>query len=106
MKKISLILTFFFTISVLSVHAQQTDMQRKAEHDAVKNYIRMKLRNAPVNATTNSETINKSDFQKSLFQFSKPVGQEDRKYYFMNGNKISTNVYNFKLAHIIITRKI
>ncbi|MGB6122476.1 MAG: hypothetical protein WBG80_11245, partial [Bacteroidota bacterium] len=65
------------------------------EIQAVKDYMNLTLtrratRQAPVLA--GGEEKGKAFSGEGL---SKTAGQEDRKHYFMNGNKISTEVYNF-----------
>lgn len=81
-------------LSSISVQAQSIDKTKKnLEYQAVKDYLNSKLQNR-VTSQQSATTLKKEDFQYSN-QLFKPSAQEDRKYYFMNGNKISTNVYNY-----------
>ena len=96
MKSISTFLTFIFLIGVFSLTliAQHVNNPSKYnEHQAVKNLILSKIKNQSTKKTSHS-TIKKDDsqFNSSLF---KPTAHEDRKYFFLNGNKISTNIYNY-----------
>ena len=85
---IACLLLFFAN---LSVYAQNTDeQQRSRDHQAVKDLLQSQI----IKAKRSQNSVNsKSDAEKS--SFNKVSGIEDRKSYFMNGNKIATEVYNY-----------
>lgn len=92
-KFIVLLLIFVVLLfTSISNFGQDKSEQKKKEIEAVKNLIHKNS----INSITKSETelsIKKDDVDGS--RLYKTQGQEDRKYYFMNGNKIRTNVYNY-----------
>jgi len=83
----------FFSLAVQAQFPNNPDRER--EHQAVKDFMRQKLQNSSTNNISNSTVSDKKDETGFLNQLFKPTAQEDRKYFFMNGNKISTNVYNY-----------
>ena len=96
MKLISLILTYTFLIILLSplLEGQQANHSEKySNHQSVKNLILSKIKNQ--NTKKSSPSIIKKDDSQIDPALFKPTAHEDRKYFFMNGNKISTNVYNY-----------
>ncbi|MEN8193041.1 MAG: hypothetical protein ABFS12_09515 [Bacteroidota bacterium] len=87
LKKI-LILLFFVSSSVTSILAQELTEKQKKEHQAVRNFFNT-YQSQNVNSIISTE--NKSDDEF----LHKTTGHSDRKAFFMNGNKISTEVYNY-----------
>jgi hypothetical protein len=87
--------SLLFTLFILTLDLQAREGDKIREHQAVKNYMNMKLNSSTSKNSSNLNTPRKSDYSASNFQLFKPTGHEDRKYYFMNGNKISTNLYNY-----------
>lgn len=84
-------LILLFLVISNTAFPQKTTEQRIAEHQAVLDYINTYYPQYPVN--TNHTGINlKENSDKSL---RKIVGEEDRKYYMMNGNSILTQVWNY-----------
>jgi len=95
MKIIKAIVILFLTIN-FSLQAQESDDARRSrEHQAVKNYLKLKHKDSLVERSSDSNVIVKDDDSESVDQLYKPLAHSDRRYYFMNGNKISTNVYNY-----------
>ena len=82
---------FFLLVINFSGNAQKTPEQRKAEHQAVIDYINAHYPNYPVNTDKKGPNL-KSGSDKSLQKIS---GEEDRKYYMMNGNNILTQIWNY-----------
>ncbi|MGB6121749.1 MAG: hypothetical protein WBG80_07575, partial [Bacteroidota bacterium] len=91
---------FLFVIVASLVHpslqaGEKIDRKTAEEIQAVKDFMNLTLsrrafRQAP--DLTGGEEKGKTFSGEGL---SKTAGHEDRKSYFMNGNKISTEVYNF-----------
>jgi hypothetical protein len=95
MKIVNYILSFIF-FTMLIVQAQENDdLRRQREHQAVKNYMKMMKKNSTTERSAETEKSELKDNSNFFSQLLKPTAQEDRKYFFMNGNKISTNVYNY-----------
>ncbi len=86
-----IIICILFTLFIQSIIAQQSNSQKENERNAVKQLINSSIKND--NSIKSSSQI---DFQKGILLKSKNVKTHaDRKHYFMNGNKISTEVYNY-----------
>lgn len=80
---------FLFNASLL-LGQSKTEQQRAKEHQAVKELLRQKMQNAE---RSKNNVNKKQDAQNDAL--GKVAGIEDRKSYFMNGNKIATEVYNY-----------
>jgi hypothetical protein len=79
-----------------SAQAQENnDLRRQREHQAVKDYLKSKVKNVDPERSSNPDKSELKDESESFFSLLKPSAHSDRKYFFMNGNKISTNVYNY-----------
>jgi len=92
MNKIILILLACF----FSLQGQQPDdIKRSEEHQAVKKYLEMKMKEAAAKKSEAASVNFKTKDDQSGSGFRKTSAHEDRKYYFMNGNRISTNIYNY-----------
>ncbi len=91
MKFLSSILFIIFLLCPTFLNAQQNSA-KEIEHKSVKDLI-----NSISIQNLNSKSYTSiGDFQKGVVKkLQKIKGHKDRKYYFMNGNKISTNIYNY-----------
>jgi len=89
MKKYIIIFSVFLAfLFVSSIPAQN----KKAEREEVKSYIN--LHNAENPSAENIKYPEKEGFRIPE-RLSKSNGMNDRKHYFMNGNRISTEIYNY-----------
>lgn len=85
-------LIFILLFMIIEISNAQLNSNKQQEHDAVKALIKNNLQ-VPSNAKTFTSL---SDFQKGVIKkIEKIKTHADRKHYFMNGNKISTEIYNF-----------
>lgn len=84
-------ITLIILFLLFSSHYAQ-DLNKSSDYQSVQNLLNsVKVQN---NFSKNYTSI--SDFQKGIIKkLEKVKGHKDRKYYFMNGNKISTNIYNY-----------
>ncbi len=80
-----------------SIFAQNRDAKREQEHQAVKNLIeKMMSKNPPKgNTRPDKAELHKYDFVNDHAGLEKSGAKTSRKSYFMNGNKISTEIYNY-----------
>jgi hypothetical protein len=81
----------FLLVINISIYSQKSTEQRKAEHQTVIDYINTHYPNYPVNTNKTGPNL-KGDSDKSL---RKIAGEQDRKYYMMNGNNILTQIWNY-----------
>lgn len=80
---------------IFSLYARPADDGKtRREHQAVRNYMNMKLKKT-TGQNTLPAALQKNTVRPQDSGLFKTTGQEDRKFFFMNGNKISTNVYNY-----------
>lgn len=88
------ILTFLMVFSFLSsVYAQESPAQKRArEHAAVKNFIQSTFGLNPFNT---SPVEGKGEIKENLLKTENTTALERRKSYFMNGNKVQTDIYNY-----------
>ncbi len=89
-KYLSTILLFFF---VGSLFAQTVDEKREREHSAVKELLSKMMQQKGIAPSESDGKYAKPYDNDNIFQ--KVNGQADRKSYFMNGNKISTDIFNY-----------
>ncbi len=95
----------FFTVLLLSTFflasfsfSQSKEERRAQEHAAVKNYINQHWNSQPVNKNKESNTSGKTKYEyfREVYEsFAKTQNHERRKSFFMNGNKISTDIFNY-----------
>lgn len=84
-------ITLIILFLLFSSHYAQ-DLNKSSDYQSVQNLLNSVK--VPNNFSKNYTSI--SDFQKGIIKkLEKVKGHKDRKYYFMNGNKISTNIYNY-----------
>ncbi len=94
--KIKLINIFFVSIFLslfvnIMAQMESVDQRRAREHQVVIDYMNTyELKN---NQSPYVELPNKEGFDFSRLE--KIMGQKDRKHYFMNGNKIAVELYNY-----------
>lgn len=88
--KIIKFIFLFFLFSTLTF-AQKTPEQRQAEHQAVKDYLNTLMKKYP-RTRNNESTVSKDANNRRL---GKITGEEDRKYYIMNGNNVLCQVWNY-----------
>lgn len=86
---ILLLISFFL---VASISTSQT--KRESEHQAVKDFLNQKTSKVSERAADPAD-VSKPQIKKRGNSLSKTQGMQDRKSYFMNGNKISTDIYNY-----------
>lgn len=94
-KKAALIFFINFFLINVSVFAQKNiTAEKKAEHDAVKDYFMKHYPESDFTKNINylSDKKNEGNADSKL---SKTNAYRDRKSLFMNGNKISTDIYNY-----------
>ncbi|MCB0284002.1 MAG: hypothetical protein H6627_02155 [Calditrichae bacterium] len=91
-KKLSILYIFALLFSFLTAGFSQTvdQVQRNKEHQAVKDLLQKQMEKAK----KSDKTVNKKAQSESQ-SLEKTTALEDRKSYFMNGNKIATEVYNY-----------
>jgi hypothetical protein len=89
-KYLTTVLLFFF---VGSIFAQSINEKREKEHAAVKELLSTMQQQKKVATGTNGEKYTKPYDYDNILQ--KVNAQADRKSYFMNGNKISTEIFNY-----------
>ena len=97
-KNISSLFTILLLILcvVTSAYSQtERELQREKEQQAVKEYMNnILLQRQNTQPEQNAET--KGDFEKKYInKLSKITGAKDRKHYFMTGNNIAVEVYNY-----------
>ncbi len=88
----------FLFLSGFNIEAQNTNLKTNSEHKSVKDYMnRVMQQQKTQNKNNRQKVVNKGEIPKKyeVNRIAKAAGQEDRKSYFMNGNKISTEVYNY-----------
>ncbi len=85
--KLFLLFLLFSTITF----SQKTPEQRQAEHQAVKDYLNSLMEKYP-RSRNNESQLSKNADSRSL---RKITGEEDRKYYIMNGNNVLCQVWNY-----------
>lgn len=100
MKNLNRFLLMFFCIislMVTSVYSQTNiDVKRQQEINSIKSYIERMRISAPLNQQIQS-SFNKeiARNESNGIVLNKILGAKDRKNYMMNGNRISTYVYNY-----------
>ncbi|MBN1637739.1 MAG: hypothetical protein JW866_02140 [Ignavibacteriales bacterium] len=85
------IMSLFLILSIVNFAQDRTE-QRKKEIEAVRNLIHSNTVRTTISNQENQSHLKPEGNGGKLY---KTQGQEDRKHFFMNGNKISTNVYNY-----------
>lgn len=93
--KMNLLTLLFLGIAVsTSLLAQsKSDLQRQREIDAVKSYVNRVASGSKTQTT--QQQITKPADNNNPGRLSKTTGHQDRKHYFMNANRVSTEVYNY-----------
>ncbi|MBK7630383.1 MAG: hypothetical protein IPJ23_06760 [Ignavibacteriales bacterium] len=78
---------------LITINAQPEDViqRRQVEHQAVKDFLNIKLLNAPKNSNSNTSTLKYS----LLNYLHKTKGEDDRKSFFMNGNNVAVEIENY-----------
>ncbi|MDY0082765.1 MAG: hypothetical protein RBR74_06260, partial [Ignavibacteriaceae bacterium] len=71
--------------------SQKTPEQKQAEHQAVQDYLNSLMEQYP-RSRNNESQLSKDADNRSL---RKITGEEDRKYYIMNGNNVLCQVWNY-----------
>ena len=84
-------LILFFIVVSNTAFSQQTSEQKIVEHQTVINYINTYHPQYPVNTNHTGPNLK----ENSDMSLRKLAGEEDRKYYMMNGNNILTQVWNY-----------
>ncbi len=92
--------TLIFGIFLLAVgaFAQSSESKSERQHQAVKDYmnrVMAKERAEQKDVKSSSDNSSQKADKYEVYGLKKTSGQQDRKHYFMNGNKISTEVYNY-----------
>ncbi len=86
-------------IAVLIISAgsllSQTTSKRNTEQSAIKEYLDKYIVNTDNQSVVNSFKGLFDEDEDILNPLNKANGTQSRKHYFMNGNKISTEIYNF-----------
>lgn len=102
MKKLSVNLFLFVLLVITGLSSNalpQIRQDRKTkEHQAVKDYMNKVMNSDDYKkAVQSSEKIDYSKLpeKQNFYRIEKANATSDRKHYFMNGNKISTEVYNY-----------
>jgi hypothetical protein len=86
-------LLFIFLITGFTQNSNNTE-KRKLEHQSVKNLFQSVNQNKYQDSSNQNFQKNNSRFNPTN-RLSKILAHADRKHYFMNGNKISTEIYNY-----------
>lgn len=86
---ISLLIISFCTSSIFS-QSEIIKEKKKAEFQAVKDFINQKMMLAPKNPNPIS-----SDEKYSMKSLQKSLGEKDRKSFFMNGNNVAVEIENY-----------
>lgn len=94
---IILFMMMFIAGPALQAQSRNIDAQTQKELDAINAYIDSKLMESPVNTEKDSAGEKKYEGleEAAMDYLGKISGQEDRKHFFMNGNKVATEIYNF-----------
>lgn len=88
--KLSIIL-FISLFCVVNAQYTSNDAKRNSEHQEVSNYM-----NNYVMKSVDGHSVGVPEKpDNTMPSFAKTMGQKDRKYYFMNGNKIAVEIYNY-----------
>lgn len=90
MYKLITLIILFCTITVIP---QELTSKQKAEHQAVRDFLNKYYINSSSSVTSSGSNLVEKPKDANLLQ--KVDAHSDRKSYFMNGNKISTDLYNY-----------
>jgi len=94
-KILPIVLVIIFTTAI-SVNAQSIDEKRAREHQAVKDFMMKMISEYPHGNNSGEEIIENFIKPDDGGNFLRKIeSYADRKSYFMNGNKISTGIYNY-----------
>lgn len=92
LKNLSKLIFLVFAFTIINSAQTLTEKQKK-EHQAVRDFLQKTYSNSLQNQ--NNAVHEQSRKPKDANVLHKIDAQADRKHYFMNGNKISTEVYNY-----------
>lgn len=81
-----------FTAGTSVAQTEAVKQRKQSDHQAVKDFIRLKLANSKVSKGNQNPSLDKYSFRNSL---GKSAGEADRKSFFMNGNNVAVEIENY-----------
>lgn len=90
------LINFLFGFLILG-YAQELDKmnQKNSQHQSIKNLLQNVNTSKTFSVPFNDNTQKNASRSELNIRLPKSLAHADRKHYFMNGNKISTEIYNF-----------
>lgn len=87
------LITLIILFCTITVTPQEVTNKQKAEHQAVRDFLNKYYDNSSAGLTSSGSNL--VEKPKDANRLQKVDSQSDRKSFFMNGNKISTDVFNY-----------